>query len=86
MRITNCILKPIITEKSVARPNEYVFKGISYYTCDMAFVCPNIDLNHLKPDDDVAEALVIHPRDIDYGIISFPSIVNILKSYVGSLG
>ena len=66
-------------------PNEYVFKGISYYTSDMAFVCPVTDLTDLKPADDVAEALVIHPHDIHFDTISFPSIVNVLKIYIDSL-
>lgn len=63
-------------------PNEYVFKGISYYTTDLAFICPVSDFPTLKPADDVAEALIIHPRDIDFNLISFPSIVSILKRYV----
>jgi NAD+ diphosphatase len=62
-------------------PNEYVYKGISYFTCDLAFVCPVDDLSKLKPADDVAEALLVHPREIDYTAISFPSIINILKAY-----
>ncbi len=64
-------------------PNEYAFKGISYYTCDLAFVCPVNDLSALKPADDVAEALTVYPREIDFKIISFPSIVNVLKKYRG---
>ena len=63
-------------------PNEYVFKGISYYTCDLAFVCPVSDLSALKPADDVAEAMTIYPGDIDFNMISFPSIINILKTYM----
>ncbi|HEY4787495.1 MAG TPA: NUDIX domain-containing protein [Bacteroidales bacterium] len=63
-------------------PNEYTFKGISYYTCDMAFICPIDDLSSLNPADDVAEAMVIRPREIDFNIISFPSIVNILRTYM----
>jgi len=63
-------------------PNEYVFGGISYFTCDIAFVCPMNDLSNLKPADDVAEALVIDPKDIDFNIICFPSITNILKCYI----
>ncbi|MFH0974575.1 MAG: NUDIX domain-containing protein [Spirochaetota bacterium] len=63
-------------------PNEYVFKGISYFTCDMAFVCPMNDLSGLKPADDVAEALLIHPKDINFEVICFPSIINILKYYM----
>jgi NAD+ diphosphatase len=66
-------------------PNEYVFKGVSYYTADLAFVCPLPDLSALTPADDVAEALIIHPGEIDFNTISFPSIVNILKSYISAL-
>jgi len=66
-------------------PNEYVFKGISYFTIDMAFVCRIADLSALQPADDVAEALIIHPNDIDFDNISFPSIINILKTYIESL-
>ena len=63
-------------------PNEYVYKGISYFTCDLAFVCPVDDISNLKAADDVAEAIVVYPNDIDYDVISFPSIVHILKMYV----
>jgi NAD+ diphosphatase len=63
-------------------PNDYVFKGITYFTCDIAFVCPMKDLSGLKPADDVAEALIINPEDINFETISFPSIVNILKHYI----
>jgi NAD+ diphosphatase len=62
-------------------PNEYAFKGISYFTCDLAFICRSTDVSSIKPADDVAEAIVIHPKDIDFEQISFPSIVNILKTY-----
>jgi NAD+ diphosphatase len=62
--------------------NEYVFEGISYFTCDFAFVCPMNDLSNLKPADDVEDVLVIDPKDIDFNIISFPSIINILKCYI----
>jgi NAD+ diphosphatase len=63
-------------------PNDYVFKGISYFTCDIAFVCPIEDLSGLKPADDVSGALIINPGDINFKMISFPSIVNILKYYI----
>jgi ADP-ribose pyrophosphatase YjhB (NUDIX family) len=62
--------------------NEYVYKGISYFTCDLAFVCPVADLSMMKPYDDVAEAILIHPKNIDFNTISFMSIVNILKVYI----
>ena len=65
-------------------PNEYVYKGISYFTCDLAFVCTVPDLSHLKPSDDVSEAILLHPNDIDYDALSFPSIRSIFAcSWIG---
>lgn len=66
-------------------PNEYIFRGITYYTTDISFVASIPQDIQLKPADDVAEALVIKPEDIDFNIISFPSIVNVLKEYKKSL-
>ena len=66
-------------------PNEYLFKEVSYYTCDMAFVCPIPEGTRLYPSDDVSEALIIKPNDIDYQQISFPSITSILRLYISSL-
>ncbi len=63
-------------------PNQYIYKGITYFTLDLAFVCPTNDLSGMKPSDDVAEALSIYPSEIDYSTISFPSIVNILTEYI----
>ncbi len=63
-------------------PNEYVFRNISYFTCDMAFVCEVNNVDNMKAADDVAEAILINPCDIDFNTISFPSIVNILKEYL----
>ena len=65
-------------------PNEYVYKGVSYYTCDMAFVCPIPEGTLLHPSDDVSEALIIKPKDIDHQQISFPSISNILRLYISN--
>jgi NAD+ diphosphatase len=63
-------------------PNEYVYKGVSYFTCDMAFVCPIPERTLLHPSDDVSEALTIKPNDIDHQQISFPSISNIIRLYI----
>ena len=62
--------------------NEYVYKGISYFTCDLAFVCPVDDLSMMKPADDVAEAILINPSDVDFNLISFQSITNIIKLFI----
>jgi NAD+ diphosphatase len=65
-------------------PNEYEYKGISYFTSDLAFVCSLNEIPELKPADDVSEAIFVNPYEIDFSQISFPSIINILKSYTKS--
>ena len=66
----------------VSFPNQYVFGGITYFTCDLAFICPIDSVNKIKADDDVSEAIVIKPELINFEHISFPSISKILKTYM----
>jgi mutator protein MutT len=63
-------------------PNEYVFKGLSYFTCDIAYICKLNYMPEIKPADDVSEAILIQPENINFGEISFPSITNVLKRYM----
>jgi ADP-ribose pyrophosphatase YjhB (NUDIX family) len=64
-------------------PNEYNFKGISYFTCDLAFTIKLVDIPTLKPADDVLDAIFVDPKNIDFETIAFPSIRSILKEYIG---
>ena len=63
-------------------PNEYVYNGLSYFTCDLGFVCTSREVERIKPADDVSEAMLVRPGDIDMGLIGFPSIKNILSLYI----
>lgn len=63
-------------------PNEYLYKGISYFTCDVAFVCTSDELGKMKPADDVSEVFLIKPEEIDRSKIGFPSAVTILDIYM----
>jgi NAD+ diphosphatase len=63
-------------------PNEYPFKGISYYTTDIAFIAKLDDVSKIKAADDVAEAVFEFPKKIDTNTISFDSVRNILKVYI----
>jgi 8-oxo-dGTP pyrophosphatase MutT (NUDIX family) len=62
-------------------PNRYVFSGLTYFTLDLAFVCAVKDLSILKPADDVASILFLHPDRIDLHEIAFESIRNIIAAY-----
>lgn len=93
-RIEDTVMREIFEELSVtvtrmnyigSFPNEYVYKGISYFTCDLAFVCPIPEDTELHPADDVSEAIIIQPKDINYQQLSFPSIINILRLYTNGI-
>lgn len=75
-------IKVVTLEFLSSHPNEYVYRNISYFTCDLAFICPVQDISKMKAADDVAEAMLVHPGNIDFATISFPSIVSILKTYL----
>lgn len=66
-------------------PNEYVFKGVSYFTCDLAFIAKITDESLIRPADDVSEAIAVFPKEIDLKTISFPSIIKIIKKYIQTL-
>ena len=65
-------------------PNEYIFKGISYFTCDLAFISQIPDAALIRPADDVSEAIAVNPGEIDFNILSFPSVVKVIEKYLQS--
>lgn len=77
-----------ITVKSLSylgsSPSEYIFGGVSYFTCDLAFTCTSDELSAMRPADDVSEALLVRPEDIERDEIAFPSIERLLDLYVKS--
>lgn len=63
-------------------PNEYIYNGLSYFTCDLGYLCTSGELEEMRPADDVCEAMLVRPEDIDFSEICFPSIENLLKLYM----
>ncbi len=67
-------------------PNIYEFSGITYFTCDIAFIAQCNDVHNLSANDDVQGYISIKPEEIDFDIISFESIRNILRYYLKEKG
>ena len=63
-------------------PNEYIYNGLSYFTCDLGFICSSDELAEMKAADDVREVILLMPEEIDYSEIGFPSIKNLLSLYI----
>lgn len=63
-------------------PNEYLYNGLKYFTCDIGFVCTSDQLESIKPADDVSEAMLVRPGEINFAEIAFPSIEKMLRHYI----
>lgn len=66
-------------------PNEYVFKGLSVFTLDLAYLCKVDSFNSIKAGDDVTEFLFMYPDEIKDQEISSPSIKRIIHYYRDSI-
>ena len=55
-------------------PNEYTYKGVTYPTLDMAFICHVTDFSPMKALDDIEQAMVLPPEAINLDRLAFPSI------------
>ncbi len=62
-------------------PNVYEFKGITYFTCDIAFIAKYHGIQNFEANDDVQDIAIVQPHYIDFEKISFDSIRSILRVY-----
>ncbi|MBI9033043.1 MAG: NUDIX domain-containing protein [Bacteroidales bacterium] len=62
-------------------PNHYLYKGISYYTIDMAFQCKVESLENIKAMDDITAVEFISFDEIEFDAIGLQSIKEIIKYY-----
>jgi len=69
-------------EYMMSAPNTYYYKGITYHTLDLAFVCHVSDLTGLKAQDDIAAAQFIPPEEIDPARFFFPSIRVFIEQFI----
>ncbi len=63
-------------------PNRYLFKGMTYFTLDLAFVCQVRDISTLRLSDEIAEAVSLTPPDFDPEQFGFESMRRIIKTYL----
>ncbi len=62
-------------------PNEYVFKGFSIFTLDMAFRVIPDTLDNLNPMDDISGFEFYAEKDIDYSQVPAPSIKYFVQQF-----
>lgn len=62
-------------------PNEYEYRGVLYFTLDIAFICRIKDEAALTTSEEARELLWMRARDVDADAIGFPSIRNAVRRY-----
>jgi NAD+ diphosphatase len=65
-------------------PNEYVYRGLSYYTTDLFFICTIKDIENIKIDKELAGYIFINPDKLNLDEIGFDSIRRGLADYIKS--
>ena len=63
-------------------PNTYLYRGITYFTLDLAFSCGVRDFNSLSAGDDALECLFVPAGDIRLQDIGLDSIRSMVARYV----
>ena len=63
-------------------PNHYPYKGLTYFTLDLAYSAHNIDFKDIKLSDEIAGYELISPEKINYDEIGFESLKNVIKLWL----
>jgi ADP-ribose pyrophosphatase YjhB (NUDIX family) len=63
-------------------PNEYVYKDIQYCVMDVFFTCRADDIADMRPTEEIADATLFEPQQIDLGRIAFKSTRAALQLYM----
>jgi mutator protein MutT len=58
--------------------NRYDYKGVTYYTCDLVFLCAAADLSALSALDEVTDTLFLAPAEVNLEEVGFESVRNIV--------
>ena len=65
-------------------PNEYAYKGLTYFTLDLAFLCRVASFDEVRPADDVGGFVFRAPGAISIQEIGLDSIKKIVRGYLRS--
>jgi len=65
-----------------SQPNHYTYKGITYYTLDLAFKCVAADMSPITKSEEVAEYTFLNRNEINLKEIGFVSIRKIINHYL----
>lgn len=66
----------------MSQPNTYTYKGLTYFTLDLAFICKAASFKNIKALDDISGVSFIHPAKVNFDNIGLDSIKAIIKHFI----
>ncbi|MFC1762713.1 NUDIX domain-containing protein [Planctomycetota bacterium] len=63
-------------------PNVYLYKGITYNTVDIAFLCQIDTPETIQPDDDITDASFVQVNETNIDRFAFPSIRHFAQMFM----
>ncbi len=63
-------------------PNIYTYRGVTYHTTDVFFVCEIAEEGAFTPNDEVAHIVFLDPAEVDSEEIAFDSTKRALAEYL----
>lgn len=60
-------------------PNRYDYRGVTYYSIDLVFLCSVASLESLAARDEVTDVVFLSPAEVDMQEIGFESVRNIVR-------
>jgi NAD+ diphosphatase len=65
-----------------SHPNTYLYKGVTYHTCDICFTGEVASIESFKPSDEIPELVLLAPLEINIDNIAFPSLQKMVTKYL----
>jgi len=68
-----------------SQPNTYLYKDVTYHTCDICFTGKVANLDSFEPSDEIPALALLSPSEIEIDKIAFPSLQKMVTSYLACL-
>jgi NAD+ diphosphatase len=63
-------------------PNEYLYRDVLYYTCDIVFTCPLTTMPEFIEKSEIRNVILTDPEAVDINDMAFDSTRAMIKNYL----
>jgi NAD+ diphosphatase len=67
-----------------SQPNTYLYKDVTYHTCDICFTGEVANIESFEPSDEIPVLVFLAASEIEIDKIAFPSLQKMVTKYLNS--